>query len=485
MVIVAVGVVGVLVIGAVVLLRGHTTRLRALAYVQGRMQGELAAARDPEVARRAVELDDMARQFQTSIDIAAATTPSQESDASSLLVRLMCSRAAFYLALRGAATLPAYIEMFPEASVTKAAPKEAVAHFARGTHRFVAALAKEAGRQNPPLSSTETVEFIMDELRRAGISIMNTRDTTGADKECDLICVAPGCTALDAVALSPTQEEDIRLRRAVHICRHHRGAATQDALGIMYVDGTGVQPTDAVKEGLDWLRKATDEANMAAQTVLRLGRKVADEGSTVWRTTLALMYAAGQALPETDAKWLYEAADEGNAEAQTALARMCAAGQGVAQDDAEALKWLRKAVDQDHAPAQALLGSMYYKGCGVVPQDYAEALKWSRKAADQGNADAQTTLGFIYANGYGVPQDYGEALNWTLKAAEQGNPDAQCHLGYLYGTGHGAPQDKTEALKWFRKSAAHGHGEAQAALATMTADEQAARSRPQGRPPRR
>jgi len=256
---------GLLIVGAVAWLRRYVNRERLHSYVQGRLQGQLATARDPEVARRAVELDDMLREFEGSMKIKAAATPSEESDAASLLVRLMCSNAALCLAMRGASTLPAYTEMFPDASVTKTAPKEAVAHFAHGMNRFVAELAKEAGRRNPPFSSTETVQFVMDEFRRAGSLLMNARDSADGNKECDVICVAPGCTALDTIVLSSTQEEDVRLRKAVYICSQHRDAQKRDTLGIMYVEGEGGQLTDIVKKGLDWFRKVRIPAIVNSQ----------------------------------------------------------------------------------------------------------------------------------------------------------------------------------------------------------------------------
>ncbi len=90
------------------------------------------------------------------------------------------------------------------------------------------------------------------------------------------------------------------------------------------------------------------------------------------------MYRDGHGVPQDYAealKWYRKAADQGNARAQTILGFVYDTGQGVPQDYAEAVKWYRNAADQGNAFAQSNLGLMYGNGQGV-PQDYVQAHKW-------------------------------------------------------------------------------------------------------------
>ena len=116
---------------------------------------------------------------------------------------------------------------------------------------------------------------------------------------------------------------------------------------------------------------------------------------------------------------LREAAVQGDACAQSTLGLMYAMGEGVPENNREAGKWFRLAAKQGDPEAQFNLGRMYNKGVGV-PESDVEASKWFQLAADQGNAEAQFNLGFMYANGEGVPKDYVKAYIWGNLAAAQG-----------------------------------------------------------------
>ena len=61
-------------------------------------------------------------------------------------------------------------------------------------------------------------------------------------------------------------------------------------------------------------------------------------------------------------KWLRKAAEQGNADAQSILGIMFSYGQGVPQNYAEAMKWFRKSADQGNADAQvglAMIGMSF------------------------------------------------------------------------------------------------------------------------------
>jgi len=75
---------------------------------------------------------------------------------------------------------------------------------------------------------------------------------------------------------------------------------------------------------------------------------------------------------------------------KTTIGVMYANGQGVPQDDIEAVKWHRKAAEQGLADAQNNLGVAYANGQGV-PQDFSEAYVWySLSAANNGPEKATT-----------------------------------------------------------------------------------------------
>ena len=75
------------------------------------------------------------------------------------------------------------------------------------------------------------------------------------------------------------------------------------------------------------------------------------------------------------ASWYRKAADQGNAVAQSVLGAMYESGTGVPENDIEGVKWTRKSADQGYAKAQDTLAMMYYLGTGV-PQDNVKSYTW-------------------------------------------------------------------------------------------------------------
>ena len=155
---------------------------------------------------------------------------------------------------------------------------------------------------------------------------------------------------------------------------------------------------------------------------------------------------AQQTLDELPFDELRALAEQGDAEAQSTLGVMYATGQSVPQDDAEAIRWFRLAADQGNARAQNGLGQTYRTGRGV-PQDAAEALRWYRLAADQGLAAAQYNLGVAYRDGEGVPQDDAEAVRWFRLAADQGDAHAQFNRRRSLGNSSGLLTDVTTTAR--------------------------------------
>ena len=89
----------------------------------------------------------------------------------------------------------------------------------------------------------------------------------------------------------------------------------------------------------------------------------------------------------TQAARLYRPfAEQGVASAQSSLGVMYAKGQGVPQDYQAALRWFHKAAEQGDASAQNNLGLMYERGRGAR-QDFILAHMWSSIAAAALNGD--------------------------------------------------------------------------------------------------
>ena len=116
-------------------------------------------------------------------------------------------------------------------------------------------------------------------------------------------------------------------------------------------------------------------------------------------------------------------AEKGDRVAAYNLALLYYAGQGLPQNDGEAVRWFRIAAEQGDAPAEFELGQLYEKGRGVA-RDPVEAAHWYRKSADQGYVYAQSQLGFMYGNGAGIPRDFVQADLWLSLAATAGEADA-------------------------------------------------------------
>ena len=83
-----------------------------------------------------------------------------------------------------------------------------------------------------------------------------------------------------------------------------------------------------------------------------------------------------------DIDQLRKAAEQGDACAQSVLGLMYAMGEEIPENYREAGKWFRLAADQGHAEAQFNLGFMYANGEGV-PEDYVKAYIWGNLAAAQ------------------------------------------------------------------------------------------------------
>ena len=226
-------------------------------------------------------------------------------------------------------------------------------------------------------------------------------------------------------------------------------ADAQFNLGIMYVNGLGVQKNN--EDALRWLGKAAGQGHAEAKNKLGLLR-------------------GGKGKIEKGKKQV-ESPEE-----QDALGHAYLHGEGVEQNYEEAVKWFRKAADQGYPPAQFNLGMRYRDGSGVE-KNLREGFRWIRKAMEQGLAipAAQSILGQAYFFGEGTEQNFHKAVEWLTKASivviseKQEridvesftiDADAQFYLGWCYLTGNGITKNVEEAKLCFYSAAQLSQDEA-------------------------
>lgn len=120
--------------------------------------------------------------------------------------------------------------------------------------------------------------------------------------------------------------------------------------------------------------------------------KLAERGTAAAQVDLGLMYREGSGVDPNDAeavKWFRKAAEQHDPNGQDQLGLMYLQGRGVLQDFQEAMKWFRLAAEQGSADAQYQLGLMYRNGHGTAP-DRIKSYIWFNLAAAQGNPNAAT-----------------------------------------------------------------------------------------------
>lgn len=106
-------------------------------------------------------------------------------------------------------------------------------------------------------------------------------------------------------------------------------AAAQMRVGLFYLLGLSGAPKDS-KQACDWLRKASKQGLVGAQTQLAYGLRWGSEDP---------LWAGIEKNPNEAATWYLLAAKQGDDEAQFAMGELYRDGVGVGQDFIEAYKW--------------------------------------------------------------------------------------------------------------------------------------------------
>jgi TPR repeat protein len=214
------------------------------------------------------------------------------------------------------------------------------------------------------------------------------------------------------------------------------------------------------------LERALRPAKEAAE--FKAFMATADQTDAATQNRLGLYYLNGKGVKRDfaiAATWFRKAADQGHANAQYNLGTCYSSGWGVTENQAEAISWFRKGAEKGDAQAQHELGVCYQVGIGM-PKDQVQADIWldkaakqdvaaNRKAAEEGDPVAQHKLGDSYRHGKGVTKDYVEAVKWYRKSAAQGNVRAQFMMGNSYLYGEGMAKDKVEAIAYWELASPH------------------------------
>ena len=170
---------------------------------------------------------------------------------------------------------------------------------------------------------------------------------------------------LSSVAAAQTQDVQ-RLQQAAE----RKDADAQYELGLAFAaDGAGQDFALAAA----WLQKAADQGLADAQNAL------------------GVMYDNGTGVPTDPAQalaWYQKAADQGHAAAENNLGLMLEIGRGVSLDYGAALTWYRRSAEQGWPAAQANLGLMYAGAVGVA-RDFVEADTWFLIATLRASGDDQ------------------------------------------------------------------------------------------------
>ncbi|KAF3390785.1 hypothetical protein DPV78_011107 [Talaromyces pinophilus] len=203
------------------------------------------------------------------------------------------------------------------------------------------------------------------------------------------------------------------------------------------------------REGLKWLKRAADTADMqynAAPYELGL---LHEEG-----------YGQDIFKDESYAAQLYtKSADLGNRDANFRMGEAYEHGQlGCPHDPALSIHFYTAAAQLDHPQAQMALCAWYLLGAEpVLERDEAEAYEWARRAAEQGLAKAQYTVGFFTESGIGCRRDPLEANVWYVKAADQGEDRAKHRLAAIQAASEGAnPMSAAKSKKKSERRSSDG-----------------------------
>lgn len=130
-------------------------------------------------------------------------------------------------------------------------------------------------------------------------------------------------------------------------------------LGLLYYKGSTDTPKDETK-ATEWFRRS------------------AEKGDPKGENALGLSYLNGTGVQENDAvgfDWVYRSALKGNAKAQANLWKSYYVGHGTPKNESEGFHWLASSAQNDYPPAQSIL-CVLYQGHTLDRPDPTMAYAW-------------------------------------------------------------------------------------------------------------
>ncbi|TVY45112.1 Protein SKT5 [Lachnellula occidentalis] len=228
--------------------------------------------------------------------------------------------------------------------------------------------------------------------------------------------------------------------------KNHPGAMTR--LGRACLSGD--LGLNKYREGLKWLKRATESADMQYNAA---------------PYHLGLLYITGYGddifQDEVYAAQLFtQAADLGHAESCYILGDSYEHGKlSCPRDPALSVHFYTGAAQRSHPAAMMALCAWYMVGAEpVLEKDENEAYEWARQAAESGLTKAEYAVGYFTEMGIGTRRDVLEANVWYVKAADAGDERAKHRLAAIRAAASGGiPMDVEAPRSGKMKKTASGN----------------------------
>ncbi|KAI8875574.1 HCP-like protein [Backusella circina FSU 941] len=270
----------------------------------------------------------------------------------------------------------------------------------------------------------------------------------------------------------------------------------QYQLGILFI--TAKLPSyDNIKEGIEWLSKASDGGYIDAsyqlgmlyeegihisqnyQKAIGLYQIAAVKGSENALYRLAQIYHCGSGINHDYRKAfdLYtKAAKYGNQLAELAIKITSVSTWKELKskiDDnkkftlgyVNCLKMWEHVANIENPDLQYQLGKAYEENGSHL--SLYQAKEWYSKAAKYSHSPSLFRLGRLFELGLGVRQDYERAIKFYNDSAKRDNSDALYALGNIYQKGNGVKSNLSRSFSYYRDAARNGDSDAQFILGTL------------------
>jgi uncharacterized protein len=247
------------------------------------------------------------------------------------------------------------------------------------------------------------------------------------------------------------------------------------------------------KEGLDWIKKASDAGlnparrNMARIVLNGMGGDKPDAAAALKLLQAAAAEKDSQAIFELSQFYmgqggkenqddqkglelLNQAADLGNAGALDTLGSLLLQGGKVGTievkaDPKAAIEKFTKLAEQNSPVGLRKMGGVYESGIAGVEKSFPKALESYSRAAQANDSLAQFRLATMYDTGVDLdpkddkielPANAAAALNLFRAASQNNLPIASYYVGLYYELGRTVDKDLTKAFTYFQQAAQAG-----------------------------